>query len=876
MKNKLIVQVFLSALFALILSLSLDAEDYSLNDFIGQIQNSLTQRDVSAYLENFAHNIRSIEETGFKDKFDLFQMERVNLFKTSERMKDENNAEIFLQALFQNSYSAIIETWHLELLKADSHWQIIKKTVAGNIGSLYKIQIPSDRIEKVESVEVEHEDIKLTFEDAWLFYDNIPKLETALLIIGKGDVRFFPSDPIERHQLKLSYKKEFLEDKLTYACLRFSNHFFHNNIRINRRPEWEGLEPSSEEKNAAYSIFSRHYPRSFTVENSLNKSLFSTLPQSNEAVFGFKGEKHGTFTYIYSPFTDEEINLYRWKDKQIINLYSPTSEENQKQLFLSFGQMFEVKSYLIDVDFSPEQYFISGRAKIEVESQVESLEKLKFKLNPKLNILRIQDEEGRSLFYSQDKLRETLYVYFVHSPPKMKPYSIEVFYRGKLRPPLEITDAIASPQIIRRDDPGRKLSVIDVKFETYLFSQRAKWYPSPSETDYFQARLKISVPAKYQCISNGDLIETSLVSGTDKAKQGDKAENAVFVFDVKYPVKYLSFIVGKFTNIEEEHESLPLQHFYSSGVLFEKKGLLKEAKNIVQFFEEKFGTYPYEKLSVVRRLWTTYGGHSPASFVIINELFQTPDSPLLVPVRSPVDLSRWREYFIAHEISHQWWGQAVAWKTYHDLWLSEGLAQFSAVQYLSQKHGKEVLEPIFGKLSGWTQKMSKWGPITLGARLALHDPMAFQTIVYNKTALALNMLKDILGEETFYGGLKEFYLRHKFETASTDDFIRAMEEASGKDLKIFFKNWIGSYTLPKVKVSHSIQKSVDGYILKLKINQMKDVFIFPLWIEWKENGDRIRRMVVVDEKNEEFEIELGIKPQRIEINPDNAVPGKFH
>jgi len=876
MKNRLLIPLFLSVLFAFVLYPRLHAEEHNLNGFIGQIQTSLANKDIAAYLGNFAQEIRSIEEESFKDKFDIFQMERASLYKTSESVLGGENAEVFLQALFQNSYSAIIETWHLKLLKVNSQWQITKKNIAGNVSSLYKIQIPSNKAERVESIEVEHEDIKLTFKDAWLFYDNIPNLETALLIIGKGDVRFFPSNPIERHQLKLSYKKEFLEDKLTYACLRFSNHFFHNNIKINKSPEWKDAKPSPEDREAAKAIFSKHYPRSFTVENSLNKELFSILPQGDEAVFGFRGDKHGTFTYVYSPFTDEEINLYRWKDKQIINLYSPTSEGNQKELFLSFGQMFGVKSYQIDVDFNPEQYFLSGKAKIEVESYVDSLEKLKFKLNPKLNILRIQDEEGRSLFYSQDKLRETLYVYFVHSPPKNEPYSIEVFYRGKLRPPVEISDAVAGPQISRRNDAGTKLSVIDVKFETYLFSQRAGWYPSPPESDYFQARMKISVPAGFQCISNGEMIETSFLNKTERVQEEDEAENAVFVFEVKYPVKYLSMIIGKFTNVEEDHDSLPLQHFYSSGVLLEKKGLLREAKNIVQFFEEKFGAYPYEKLGIVRRLWTTFGGHSPASFIIVNELFQAPDSPLLVPVRSPVDLSRWREYFIAHEISHQWWGQAVTWKTYHDLWLSEGLAQFSAILYLSEKHGKGVLEPVFEKLSHWTEKMSKWGPITLGARLALHDPMAFQTIVYNKSALALNMLKDLLGEEMFFDGLNKFYLRHKFGKASTADFIKAMEEASGEDLRIFFKNWFGSYTLPAVKVSHSFQKSGDGYILKLKINQMKDIFVFPLWVEWKENGDRIRRMVVVDERNEEFDIELRVKPQKIEVNPDNAVPGKFH
>ncbi|MCK4758418.1 MAG: hypothetical protein KAT69_00140, partial [Candidatus Aminicenantes bacterium] len=369
------------------------------------------------------------------DKFDLFGMEKGALFKTGETVLSENEAEVYVQALFQNSYSVIIETWRLSLLKLDDLWQVQEKNIVGNITSLYMVQIPSNRVERVESVEIEHEDIKLSFKNALLFYDNIPELETALVIIGKGDVHFSPSDSIEKHLLKLSYKKDFLKDELTYAYLRFSNQFFRNNIKIVKNSDDIDSPPTQKETSEAHSIFSRHYPRSFTVENSLNKELLSNLPQSDEAVIGFKGKKLGIFTYIYSPFTNEEINLYRWKDKKIINIYSPESKEGEKRLFLSFVQMFEVKNYQIDVSYEPEKSFLSGKAKIEVEPKVDSLDRLKFKLNPKLHILRITDEEGRALFYSQDRLREILYVYFIRPPTKNKVCSIEIYYRGKLVPP---------------------------------------------------------------------------------------------------------------------------------------------------------------------------------------------------------------------------------------------------------------------------------------------------------------------------------------------------------------------------------------------------------------------------------------------------------
>jgi aminopeptidase N len=153
--------------------------------------------------------------------------------------------------------------------------------------------------------------------------------------------------------------------------------------------------------------------------------------------------------------------------------------------------------------------------------------------------------------------------------------------------------------------------------------------------------------------------------------------------------------------------------------------------------------------------------------------------------------------------------------------------------------------------------------------------MAYQSIIYNKTTLALNMLMELLGEESFYQGLNEFFRRHKYGAASTQDFIQTIEEISGKNLDVFFQSWFRSYSLPEVKVSHSVKKANGGYTLSLKIDQ-REVFIFPLWLEWIENGEKVKKMVVVDKINQEFEIRLEGKPTKIKINPNSAVPGKFH
>ena len=136
---------------------------------------------------------------------------------------------------------------------------------------------------------------------------------------------------------------------------------------------------------------------------------------------------------------------------------------------------------------------------------------------------------------------------------------------------------------------------------------------------------------------------------------------------------------------------VPDRRLLSSDIQIQRKDLLDEAQAIIERYENWFGPYPYEKLTVVQRLWPTGGGHSPASFVVLNELPRTPDAPLLSTANSPVDLSRFKEYYLAHEIAHQWWGQAMTWDGYHDQWLSEGLAQFAAVHYLRAKLGDRGL-----------------------------------------------------------------------------------------------------------------------------------------------------------------------------------------
>ncbi|MFQ6068933.1 MAG: M1 family metallopeptidase [Candidatus Aminicenantales bacterium] len=867
-RHFILLFVILIILLLLLSAVSTPAE--SLKDFMARLQESFNTRNMESYLQAFAPEIRSRERENAESMYDDFKMERISFHAVRKEEEKRGKVRANYQVVYDNDYSAFIELWRISFLRQEETWKIVEKETLGNMSILYKIEIPSERIERVKSVRVEYVDISLYFEDAIIFYDNIPGLETALLITGKGSLSFFPSQPEEQHQLQLIYKTDVLEDTLDYVYLRFSEEFFENNVKIEREAPARKKPVTQAEINRAYSLFQRHYPRSFTIESSLDGGLLSFLPQGGQVVFDFEGRKTGLMTYIYSPFSRDEVTLFDAGKERLINLYSPSFPEEGKKLFVSFAQKYDIEKYSIDIDFNPRQSFLSGRARIRVKSEVSSLSSLKFKFNSKLKILRIFDEQRNELFYTQDRMRNIIYIYLVQPINQSESAMIEVYYRGKLELPQQVADVIPAPQVGLDQE-----IIVPPRFFSHLFTQSAYWYPSPPDVDYFQARVRIIVPPSYLCIANGELRKSGMLEDLRGIEEVEKLGYFFYVFETVHPVKYLSFIVGKFTKVEEDKGYIPVEVYVSSNMRYYERDVLEDALEILEFYESHFGNFPYEKLSIVQRLWPLSGGHSPASFIVINRPPQQGMNRIYRNPASPVDLSRWREYFLAHEIAHQWWGQGVTWASYRDQWLSEGLAQYSAVLYLSEKRGERTLNQILRKFSNWTEKKTQWGPVSMGSRLSYFDFDAFQTIIYNKTSLVLNMLREILGDELFFKGTSNFFAAHKYSKATTADFIRSMEKVSGRSLKPFFESWFETHLLPEVSVEHSVEKKGDSFELILRINQLRGNFVFPLWIEWRENGKKVRKKIVVSQKKGIFSFTATVKPSRIRVNPEHTVPGGF-
>ena len=187
--------------------------------------------------------------------------------------------------------------------------------------------------------------------------------------------------------------------------------------------------------------------------------------------------------------------------------------------------------------------------------------------------------------------------------------------------------------------------------------------------------------------------------------------------------------------------------------------LAERAVDIVQFYESILGDSPYSELHArARRERLCPAATAPATSRVLNQPL-----PRYAGLRGATIRRRSTtipEFFLAHEIAHQWWGQAVGWRNYHEQWLSEGFAQYFAALYAQQLPRRRRRSPACcGRCAAGRSTSPDQGPSisAIASATSAATSRVFRALVYNKGAAVLHMLRRLVGDEAFFRGLRRFY-----------------------------------------------------------------------------------------------------------------------
>jgi hypothetical protein len=345
-------------------------------------------------------------------------------------------------------------------------------------------------------------------------------------------------------------------------------------------------------------------------------------------------------------------------------------------------------------------------------------------------------------------------------------------------------------------------------------------------------------------------------------------------FEATRPVRYLACVLSQWKAIGAStaaiagtavpFDRVTVDAIASPPQVRRSAGVAAEAANILAFYASAAGGAPYPTFTAAVIDDDLPGGHSPAYFALI----QQPRPASYLSWRSdPVAFDHVPEFVLAHEIAHQWWGQAVGYTTYHDQWLSEGLAQYFALRYVTATKSPGVARAMLRRMRNSVRGLEREGPITLGYRLGhiRGTPRVFRAVLYNKSALVLDMLRRVIGDVAFTAGLRDFYATWRFETATTNDLRATFERASGRSLERFFDRWIRGATLPHLRVSwHQA-----GAAAAVRIEQLGEVFDVPVPIAIDyADGTTQTIDVVASESVTEAQLPLRGPVRRVRVDRD--------
>ena len=807
-----------------------------------------------------------------------------------------------VELFFESGPRGRLETWRLDVVRDGAGgWRILDQEAVDSIDNLRHLRITPTTQYAADDLVVTSEDLTLTLAEGSAFVAEIEDGVTALVLLGDGVMRFAPQPEAERGQVEIFSGREVLEAEFETAFVRLHPDAFRSRVStgaLRARGVDRGDLRDAEEALDEFAGLS------FTLDLSdVSDRVWSLPPGRGDFLAEVRTDDHGTLTYAQSVRQPEDISLFDREAGRIVSLYSSAPKRATRGRY--FGDddsvSLDILDYEITASFEPlgfrqqrlraRREFVEcriiGTARIAARVKGLPITSFSLRLADEFAVRSVTSNEFGPLLFFRMNGQDNLVVNLPEELPGGTEFTVTVTYEGDLAA-QELDENWIGRQTVRLEE---REALFGIGEPRYIYSNRSFWYPQSLVTDYATATLNLSVPPGWGVVASGAPTRTN-----PPVPAADDPEPREFSFTALQPARYLSAVISRFDDhpsparqvrLDASAPAPPAGARGGAGVFYgtlaidaygtprstrEIDETAARAADIAAFYGSLLGDIPYPSMTVALTDSRLPGGHSPAYFALMNHELPRQPGAVVTWQTDPAVFTGFPPFFLAHEVAHQWWGQAVGWKNYHEQWLSEGLAQYFAALYAEHDAGPDVFGDIIERMRSWAMRHSDEGPVYLGYRLGHleREPRIFRALVYNKGAMVLHMLRRLVGDDAFFAGLRRFYHEWRFRKAGTDALQLAFEIEAGRSLARFFDRWIHESALPEVRFSWRAEATEGGREVVLRFEQLTErLFDLPVTVTVQyRSGGEDTVVVPVSDRVTEHRLPARGRVRRVSVNRD--------
>lgn len=499
---------------------------------------------------------------------------------------------------------------------------------------------------------------------------------------------------------------------------------------------------------------------------------------------------------------------------------------------------YDAKYYRIDLRLNDTTENIYGSVYMYAQALIDgfNLVELNFFDNASMNVDSVKSNNALLSFtWSSNIIRITL-----NSTYNQQPFDLTVYYHGH---PLE--GGLQSFDWSSHGSPSKP--VISTLSEPY-FAQA--WWPCKDlpRDKADSADINITVRSDLYVASNGLLREII-----------DNGSTKTYKWHEKYPITtYLIMLATTNYSIFSNWyhtlsgDSIPVIYYVYPEYLSNAQSLYPITPSMIEFFAETFGEYPWvgEKYGMAHFTWSGAMEHQTCTSILY---------------------SWYSEWVICHELSHQWWGDYITCHNWHHIWLNEGFASYCEALWAEHNGGASSYKSYMNGM----QFLS-------GGSIFISDTTnawnIFGSIVYDKGAWVLHMLRHVVGDSTFFQILRTYYSdpRYANGVAQTEDFQGVCEAVSGKDLDYFFQEWIYGTYYPKYRYAYTYESVGGGYYnvyIHLDQTQTTNPTHFTMPVDLRVTSSSTDTTVVAfnDPRHKDFTVRILSAITGVSLDPNNWI-----